>query len=50
MTDAFFFKKADFWGNVVAASRNNIPPKIGLKLSNMAVNLQPAHFQWRQDG
>jgi hypothetical protein len=30
MTDAFFFKKAFFWGNFVAASRNNIPPKIGL--------------------
>jgi hypothetical protein len=33
MTAAFFFKKAVFWGSVVAPRRNNIPPKIGLKLS-----------------
>jgi hypothetical protein len=30
MTDAFFFKKADFWGNVVAGRRNNSAPKNGL--------------------
>jgi hypothetical protein len=31
MTDAFFFKKADFWGNFGWASRINIGPAMGRK-------------------